>query len=265
MTALREEPRGSFVGGGKMVWLILLGLAIGAPAGWAGGLVGRPAFCIGSHGTAMTLEFSTMRYAFETTGVQEEGKAETQRGLLRATFGLAPGLDADLALGTANLSFPGGPEGYSTFRSDWALAWGGGCRFGYPFQGEPWQLQLSASYIGFRAEAETANMQKAIFSRYTWQEFTPALTAGYRFGQVTPYVGVMQTFLFGTRETTVEFLGVVRPSLGGKQSYADASGKAQGLLGVDWRLPDGYYVTARGCASGQGQWGFLLGLAQALK
>jgi len=248
-----------------MIWMILLGLGIGTPAAWAGGLVGRPAFCIGSHGTAMTLEFSSMRYAFESDGVEGDGKAETQRGLLRATFGLSPGFDADLALGTANLSFPGGPEGYSTFRSDWALAWGGGCRIGYPFADEPWQVQLSASYIGFRAEGETANMQKSIFSQYTWQEFSPALTAGYRFGQVTPYVGIMQTYLFGTRETAVKFLGVERPGLGGTQSYSDASGGTQGLLGVDWRLPDGYYVTARGCASGHGQWGFSLGLAQALK
>lgn len=254
--------------GGLMTGLVCLALLLGASAGWAGGLVGRPAFCLGSDGVAMTVEFSNMCYAVQATGApsEEQGdKVQTQRGLLRATFGVAPGLDVDLALGTANLSFPDSPADFSTFRSEWGFAWGGGLRAGYPFQDELWQLQLSMNYIGFRAEGETANSQKVLRSEYVWQELTPTLTVGYRFGQLTPFVGAMQAILFGVRETEVEFLGAVKPALGGKQNYTDGKQKPQGLMGVDWRFPDGYFLTAQISASGQGQWGFSLGLAQALK
>lgn len=251
-----------------MFGFVLLIFAVSAPAAFAGGLVGRPAFCIGSDAVAMTLEFSNMHYVIEASGLEGEGqrhKVQTQRGLLRASFGIARRIDADIAVGTANLSFPGGPEGYSTFRSDWSLAWGGGIRFGYPLREELWQLQLSASYLRFTAEGETANTRKTLRSRYAWQEFSPTLTVGYRFGQLTPYVGAMQTILFGTRDITVEFLGAERHGAGGKQSYTDSKRKPQGLLGVDWLLPDGYYVTAQVSASGQGEWGFSFGLAQALR
>jgi hypothetical protein len=253
------------MGGGKMIRLAILALAIGVQTGWAGGLVGRPAFCVGDKGTAMTLEFSNMRYSVKSAGVAEASQVETQRGLLRATFGVARGTDIDLAVGTANLVFPDSPDGYSTFRSDWSFAWGGGFRFGYPFEKEPWQVQLSASYIGFRADGKTSNPQKMIESQYTWQEFTPMLTGGYRIGQFTPYIGVMQPFLFGVRETTVEFLGTVRPALGGKQSYSDGNQKAQALLGVDWLFPNGYSATVQASIGGKDAWGFTLGLAQTLK
>jgi len=251
-----------------MYKFVLLLIAISAPIAWAGGLVGRPAFCVGSDVVAMTLEFSDMHYAVKAVSLQgadKKDKIETQRGLLRATFGITPGIDADIALGTANLSFPGGPEGYSTFRSDWSFAWGGGIRLGYPYGEEPWQLQLSASYIGFKAEGETASEQKTITNYYTWQEFSPTLTAGYRFGRLTPYVGLMRTILFGTRDTRVEFLGTERSGVGGKENYTDGKQKPQGLLGVDWHLPDNYYLTVQISASGSNEWGFSLGLAQALK
>jgi hypothetical protein len=251
-----------------MFGIVLLIIAACAPMAFGGGLVGRPAFCIGTDAVAMTVEFSGMRYSIENdayVGGAQDDEVETQRGLLRASFGLAPGVDADVAAGTADLSFRSGPPGYSTFRSGWSFAWGGGVRLGYPHGREPWQLQLSASYLGFIADGETSNAQKTLNSRYTWQELTPTLTAGYRFGRLTPYVGLMQTVLFGTRETSVKFLGIERPDTGGKRSYTDVKQKPHGLLGVDWLLPDGYYVTAGLSASGRGEWGFAVGVAQALK
>jgi hypothetical protein len=75
----------------------------------------------------------------------------------------------------------------------------------------------------------------------------------------------MQVILFGTRETDVEFLGAARPGAGGKTSYTNMDQKPQLLLGADWLLPDGYYVTAQVSSSGGEQWGFSVGLAQALK
>jgi hypothetical protein len=251
-----------------MMGFILLALLLEATVACAGGLVGRPAFCLGKDGTAITLEFSNMCYALKATntaGEEQGDEVQTQRGLLRATFGIAPGADVDVAMGTANLSFPNGPKDFSTFRSDWGFAWGGGVRAGYPFQKEPWQLQLSMNYLGFQAKGETASQQKAVYNEYIWQELSPTLTAGYRFGRITPFVGAMQTILFGTRKTEVEFLGIERPTLGGKQSYIDGKQNPQGILGVDYLLPDGYYLTAQVSGSGQGQWGFSLGLAQALK
>jgi hypothetical protein len=260
--------RKTSIAGGAMVGFACIALLLGASVAWAGGLVGRPAFCVGRDGVAMTLEFSNMCYAVEATDPSTDGQGDevqTQRGLLRATFGLAPGMDVDIALGTANLSFPDGPSDFSTFRSDWGFAWGGGLRAGYPFQKEPWQLQFSMNYLGFRAEGETANEQKILRSQYVWQELSPTLTVGYRFGQLTPFVGAMKTILFGVRETEVGFLGAVRPGLGGRENYTDGKQKPQGLVGVDYLFPDGYYLTAQVSASGQGQWGFSLGLAQALK
>ena len=75
----------------------------------------------------------------------------------------------------------------------------------------------------------------------------------------------MQVILFGTRETDVEFLGVVRPGAGGKTTYTKMEPNPQALFGVDWLLPDGYYVTAQVSTSGGDQWGFSVGLAQSLK
>ena len=247
---------------------LFIAFIIGTQAAMAGGLVGRPSFCLGDKGVAMTLEFSRMHYvtdAAEPALGGEKEKIETQRGILRATFGVARGIDIDVALGTANLRFPEPPEGYSMFESDWSVAWGGGFRFGYPTASQPWQLQLSASYLGFQAEGEAVSEAKILRTSYAWQELTPAVTAGYRFGQFTPYVGVMQVILFGTRETDVEFLGAVRPGAGGKMDYTNMDQKPQALLGVDWLLPDGYYVTAQVSSSGGDQWGFSVGLAQALK
>lgn len=263
-----NNKKGRLSAEGEMYKFVVLFIAVSASIAQAGGLVGRPAFCVGSDVVAMTLEFSNMHYAVDAVssdGGDRKDKVDTQRGLLRTTFGITPGIDADIALGTANLSFPEGPEGYSTFRSDWAFAWGGGVRFGYPSGEELWQLQLSVSYIGFKAEGETVSEQKAITSYYTWQEFSPTLTAGYRFGKFTPYIGVMQTILFGTRDTRVEFLGTERPGAGGKENYTDGKQSPQGLLGVDWLLPDGYYLTAQVSTSGKNEWGFSLGLAQALR
>ena len=248
---------------------LLIAFIIGTQAAMAGGLVGRPSFCLGDKAVAMTLEFSRMHYAANTTEEPALGgeteKIETQRGLLRATFGVAQGVDIDMAVGTANLQFPDPPEGYSMYESDWSIAWGGGFRLGYPSMQQPWQLQLSASYLGFHADGEAVSEAKILHTRYTWQELTPTVTAGYRFGQFTPYIGAMQVILFGTRVTDVEFLGTVRPSAGGKTTYTNLEPKPQMLLGVDWLLPDGYYVTTRISASGKEQWGFSVGLAQALK
>lgn len=251
-----------------MFGIVVLIIALCAPMAFGGGLVGRPAFCIGTDAVAMTVEFSGMHYAVENDayeGAAQDDEVETQRVLLRASFGLAPGIDADVAAGTADLRFRSGPANYSAYHSNWSFAWGGGLRLGYPHRQELWQLQLSASYLGFIADGETSSAQKTLSNKYIWQEFTPTLTVGYRFGRVTPYMGLMQTVLFGTRETTVEFLGAERPDAGGKRSYTDVTQRLQGLLGVNWLLPDGYYVTAGVSASGQGEWGFSLGVAQSLR
>lgn len=252
----------------KVLWIVLLVLAVSTQTGIAGGLLGRPVFCIGDDAVAMTLEFSQMHYATDNIirgdGIGTE-KIETQRGMLRATFGLTQSIDADLAIGTANLNFPEAPEGYSVYESNWDLAWGGGIRFGYPSTNTPWQLQFGASYLGFQAEGEVTNDTKVLFTRYAWQEFTPTLSVGYRFGQFIAYVGAIQAILFGTRETTVEYLGTERPGAGGKAEYTDAKQRPQGLFGVEWLFPDGYHLTTQISTGGEGRWGFSIGIAQALK
>ncbi|MBU1935818.1 hypothetical protein KKG05_00335, partial [bacterium] len=62
-----------------------------------------------------------------------------------------------------------------------------------------------------------------------------------------------------------EFLGAARPGAGGQTDYTNMDQNPQALLGVDWLLPDGYYVVAQVSSSGGKQWGFSVGLAQALK
>lgn len=121
------------------------------------------------------------------------------------------------------------------------------------------------NYLGFQPRGDISNGTKSISSKYLWHEVSPALAFGVRFGPIVPYIGAGKSFLFGKRDLSVTLRGQEFPSAGGVSTYSDAEQPVRGLLGVEWRLPEGYSITAETAATSDGMWTMTVGLAQVLR
>ena len=137
-------------------------------------------------------------------------------------------------------------------------------RAGYP-SGEAYQVTASLGYIGYHADATSARGDKSINSKYLWQEVLPSVTVGYKFGNFVPYAGMLKPYLFGTREYMVSFNGQSVASASGKDSYSDSEQELRGLLGLEWRMPDGYSISGEASTTSSGTWTLSIGLAQSIR
>jgi hypothetical protein len=170
----------------------------------------------------------------------------------------------DIKLGTADMSYSDLGGGYSEYASSPTLAWGAGLRAGFP-SGQPYQVCASLSYIGYHADATTTSGSKSINSKYLWQEVTPTVTAGYAISNLVPYVGLQKPFLFGNREYSVAFNGQLVQAASGKENFSDGEQEMRGLLGLEWRMPDGYSIAGEVATTASGTWTLAIGLAQAIR
>ena len=242
--------------------LLITALLVGLSAAFA--MSGAPVFCIGEKMTGMTVEGT--QTAMKLNGEDGESDSFTsQRLMLTAHYGLMPNMDCAIQLGASNLSFGELSSGYSEFSADWAFAWGGGVRFGYPDVATPFQVLAAVNYFGFQPQGQTSNGTKNISTNYLWHEVTPVLTAGYAVGAVVPYVGISKPYLFGNKDVNVSFNGQEFPAAGGKTNYSDGEQAIRGLFGLEWRWPDGYSLSAEAAASGDRLWTVSIGIAQLLK
>jgi hypothetical protein len=227
---------------------------------------GAPIFIIGQKMTGITVEgtHAVMELNSASSTVAND-KFSSNRVMLTARYGVLPNVDISGQLGTASLNFKDLPAGYSAYDANWTLAWGADARVGFPTKAQPYQVVAAIKYFGFRPHGTTSNGQKSIESKYLWHEISPTLTAGYAIGQVVPYVGVMKPYLFGQKDVDVTFNGQQFAAAGGKSSYSDGEQSVRGLLGVEWRGPEGYAFTAEAAAASNGIWTVSLGVSQVLK
>ncbi len=238
---------------------LLLLLSAGAVHAMSGG----PVFCLTEKMTGMTVEATQAAMKLNSGSGSESFMS--QRLMLTARFGLLPSVDMSAQLGTSNLAFRELPSGYSDFSAGWTFAWGGSVRAGLPQQANPFQIVGALNYFGFQPSGTTGNGTKSISSSYVWHEITPSLTAGYAVGPLVPYVGMTKPFLFGNKTIDVAFNGQNFPAAGGKTSYKDGDQALRGVLGLEWRWPDGYSLNAEGAASSDGLWTLSVGVSQILK
>lgn len=241
---------------------IALMLACRAALGMAGG----PLFCVGQQMTSMTVEAVRANLNVSSPGGGDDREtAISERVFLTARYGLAPCLDLAGSVGTANLNFSDLSSGYGDFTASWSLAWGASLRAGVPLYAGRYQLMAAVNYLGFQPKGDISNGTKSISSKYLWHEVSPSLAAGIRFGPVVPYIGATKPFLFGRRNVIVTLNGQEFPTAGGASTYTDSEQPLRGLLGVEWRLPEGYSLTAEAAANMDGVWTMSLGLAQVLR
>lgn len=228
-------------------------------------MVGGPLFTIGRQITCMTVEGTQAELEVPIAEGDSERNGMTSRRLfLIGRYGLDDMLDMDVKLGAADLKFDELGGGFSEYSSSPSLAWGVGLRAGFPTD-QDYQVVASLDYIGFHAEASTEKANKAISSKYLWQEVTPTLAFGYRINNVMPFVGVQKPYLFGTRDYSTSFNGQVVPSASGKDDYSDGEQDIRGLFGLEYRMPDGYSLAGEVSTTSEGAWTFSVGLAQALR
>jgi hypothetical protein len=245
---------------------VLIPIALMLASGAAFGMAGGPLFCVGQGMTSMTVEAVQTRLDVASPGAADESEtAVSQRVLLTARYGLAPRLDMAASVGTANLNFSNLPSGYNDFAASWSLAWGASLRAGLPLHAGRYQVMAAVNYLGFQPKGDISNGTKSISSKYLWHEVSPAVAAGMRFGPVVPYVGATKPFLFGRRDVKVVLNGQEYRAAGGASNYTDSEQPLRGLLGVEWRLPEGYTLTAEAAASVDGVWTMSVGLAQVLR
>ena len=241
---------------------IALMLACRAALGMAGG----PLFCVGQQMTSMTVEAVRANLNVSSPGGGDDREtAVSERVFLTARYGLAPYLDLAASVGTANLNFADLPSGYGDFSATWSLAWGASLRAGVPLYAGRYQVMAAVNYLGFQPKGDIGNGTKSISSKYLWHEVSPSLAAGIRLGPVVPYIGATKPFLFGRRNVTVTLNGQEFPTAGGASTYTDSEQPLRGLLGVEWRLPEGYSLTAEAAATMDGVWTMSLGVAQVLR
>jgi hypothetical protein len=235
-------------------------------AGTAYGMVGGPLFSVGSHMTAMTVEAAKVHMEVSSPGSSDgEEAAASNRLMLTARYGLTPGLDVSACLGTADLTFGELSSGYSDFTSNWSFAWGGAVRAGLPAQPSRFQLVAAVNYVGYQPHGQTTNGLKNIDSQYLWHEVVPTAAVGYRFGPVLPYIGASKPYLFGRRDVTVALRGQEFPTAGGTSTYTDSEQPLRGILGLEWRLPQGYAIGAEAAATTKGVWTLAVSIAQVLR
>jgi len=228
-------------------------------------MLGGPIFCVGSQMTAMTVEADKVTLQTVSPSGSGSQSAWSDRMLLTARYGVLPNLDISGSLGASDLGFDKLYGGYSDFRSSWSLAWGAGMRAGFPLGSPHFQAIAALQYSGFQPKGSSTNGVQTISSKYVWHEVTPAAAVGGRFGPVTPYVGAAKPFLFGTRSVDVAMHGRSFPVAGGQGSYTDGQQEIRGILGIEWKLPEGYSLTAEGTSTSSGIWTLGVAFAQVLK
>ncbi len=233
----------------------------------AAAIIGGPAFLVPQGMTSMTVEAASTGY--EVSGSSspngESQTFEARRLLLCARFAVSPYCDLGASFGTSDLSMGSLGSGYSDFSANWSMTWGASARAGYPVDGSSYQVVGSLNYLGFQPSGEISNNLKTISTSYLWHEVTPAVTMGYRTGPFIPYVGLAKPYLFGDKDVSVKFNGQEFTSAGGKDDYSDGEQPIRGILGVEWKLPEGYSICAEGAMSSGNGWTMLIGLSQVLK
>ncbi|HEY3296252.1 MAG TPA: hypothetical protein VGL38_12560 [bacterium] len=231
----------------------------------AWGMVGGPIFPVGSQMTAMTVEASkvTLKTVSPSGSGSQEGTSD--RMFLSARYGVLSNVDLSAMLGTSNLGFNNLYGGYSDFRSNWSFAWGAGARAGFPLGSPRYQAICGLQYTGFQPKGSSSNGIQTVSSKYIWHEVAPSVAVGARVGPLVPYLGVAKPFFFGRRDVMVAMHGRAFPAAGGQTSYADGQQPVRGILGLEWKLPDGYSLTAEGMTTPAGIWTLSLGVAQVLK
>jgi hypothetical protein len=230
------------------------------------GMAGGPMFCVPQRMTSMTVELLRSNVEVASPGFATESeRAVSQRVLLTGRYGIAPYCDIAASLGTADLSFSNLPAGYTDFSASWSLGWGASLRGGLPLRGGRGQVVAAVHYFGFEPKGEIHNGIKSIDSKYVWHELSPVVTAGWQVGPVVPYLGVSKPFLFGRRDVKVVLNGQEYRAAGGASNYTDSEQPVRGLLGVEWRLPEGYSLTAEAAATSKGVWTMGIGMAQVLR
>ena len=240
---------------------ITLGLVLLLMATMAQAMVGGPVFTIGQKMSGMTVEATQTKMELSSSSGSET--FGSQRVMLTARYGLLNNLDCSAQVGGSNISFEDLPAGYSEFSSDWAFAWGGSLRAELPGQASPFEVIAALNYFGFQPKGKIDNGTKTISSSYLWHEVSPSLSVGYATGAMIPYVGVMKPYLFGKKDVEVSFNGQEFPAAGGRTTYTDGDQSIRGLLGIEWRWPDGYSVCAEAAAGGSGLWTISLGLPKS--
>jgi hypothetical protein len=124
----------------------------------------------------------------------------------------------------------------------------------------------AVKYFGFQPKGTTTTASgRTVETQYLWHELTPTLTAGYSVGALVPFVGVQKPFLFGRKDVSVAFNGQAVPSASGRSNYNDAEQDIRGIVGVEWRWPDGYSLTGEAAVAPEGAWTLSLGVSQILK
>jgi len=245
--------------------LLVFTLALLMSLSAANAMVGGPVFCIGEKMTGMTVEATQAAIKLNNSGSGQSDNFRSQRVMLSARYGLLANADAAFQLGASNLSISDLPSGYSEFSTEWSFAWGCGIRAGYPEVAHPFQVIAAVNYFGFQPNGQTGNGTKSISSKYGWHEISPVISAGYAVGPVVPYVGLTKPFLFGSKTMDVTFNGQTYPAAGGRTNYSDGEQSMRGLIGLEWRWPDGYSLSAEGAAGSDGLWTLSVGVSQVLK
>jgi hypothetical protein len=229
-------------------------------------VVGGPLFCVGLQNTSMTVEAAKVNVDITSPGVSDQKtEAISDRVMLTARYGVWPGVDISASVGAANLRFGNLTSGYSDFSANWALAYGAGIRAGVPAKPQLFQVIGAVNYTGFRPKGATTNGVKNIDSKYMWHEVSPAVAVGAHFGAFVPYIGATKPFLFGKRDVTVALNGQVFPSAGGASDYSDKDQPFRGILGLEWRLPEGYSIGAEAAATTEGVWTMTISLTQLMR
>jgi len=244
---------------------ILVAVSIIITAGAAYCMIGGPIFTVGNQMTAMTVEGG--RFTMKTTTPTGSGSqsATMDRVMLTARYGVLSNVDLSASLGTSNLGFTNLYGGYADFKSSWSFAWGAGMRAGYPVEPGPYQVVGCVQYFGFQPKGSTTNGTEVIDSQYMWHEIAVSAAGGMRFGTLLPYAGLSKPYLFGNHTVSVAMHGKEFPTAGGTHSYADGEQGLRGILGLEWKLPEGYALSAEGSTNSDGAWALTVGFAQVLK
>ncbi|MBU0507332.1 hypothetical protein KKH27_00655 [bacterium] len=232
----------------------------------AAAMTGGPMFCVGQRMTSMTVEASRVNWQILSPRTQDGRESVvSERVGLTARYGLAPFLDVGATLGAATMSFSDLPRGYSSISESWRFAWGAGLRLGIPAVAHRFQFLALVNYTGFQPEATTKRGGKEITSKYLWHEITPVAAVGVRLGPIVPYVGVGKPYLIGKRDVTVTMNGVPVPSASGSEDYVDGDQLVRPVVGLEWKLPDGYSLAVEADGNSEGYWTLSVGLAQVLR
>lgn len=229
------------------------------------GMVGGPIFPVGNQMTAMTVEASRITIRTVSPSGSGSQSATSDRMFLAARYGVLPNVDVSAMLGTSNLGFTKLYGGYSDFKSGWSFAWGAGVKAGVPLGSPRYQAVGAIEYTGFQPKGSSSNGTQVISSKYLWHELAPSIAVGGRFGPVIPYVGAAKPFFFGSRNIAVSMHGREFATAGGQSRYTDGQQPMRGILGLEWKLPDGYSLTTEGTTTPGGIWTLSVGVAQVLR